>query len=279
MQPNRHGLGLALLLLVQFLIATHYNNNLGFILAFFIVAVALLAALHGFRNLAGLVVRPGRAEPVFAGELAAFECHIDNPSRHPRLALGVEAENATGFELDIPPSASAPAVIQIKAIRRGWLRLPALNLSSTFPLGIFRAHASLTLDMRALVYPPPAAPGLGFPGEGSDLLLAADDFVGFRNYQPGDPLRRIHWKGVAKGQGVYFKQYRGGEGRGELWLDWAQTPGRDAETRLGQLCRWALDAEQAGLCYGLRLPGANIAPARGANHLRRCLEALALFGL
>ena len=132
--------------------------------------------------------------------------------------------------------------------------------------------------MRALVYPEPARPGLSFLTGGRSLQSGDDEFLGFQSYQPGDSLRRIHWKGIAKGQGVHVKEYQGVDGQAELWLDWAHTPGPDAESRLSQLCRWMLDAEQASLCYGLRLPGTEIAPAHGERHLRRCLETLALFG-
>jgi uncharacterized protein (DUF58 family) len=56
-------------------------------------------------------------------------------------------------------------------------------------------------------------------------------------------------------------------------------PAADVESRLSILCRWALQAEQRGQQYGLRLPGTAIPPGRGEAHRTRCLEALALFGI
>jgi uncharacterized protein (DUF58 family) len=38
-----------------------------------------------------------------------------------------------------------------------------------------------------------------------------------------------------------------------------------------------LAAERGGLRYGLRLPGAEIAPDQGAAHRAACLQALALY--
>lgn len=278
--PNRRGFALALLLLIQFLVAINYNNNLGFILSFLLASIALLGILYGFRNLAGLVIRAGRAEPVFAGEMAIFELYLDNPTRLPRLAVRLTHKNAAPLELDVLPASTAQARIQIKAERRGWLNLPTVTLASAFPLGLFRAWSPVNLKQRTLVYPRPASTQLPFPekpGEGGQKQPNADDFRGFQSYQPGDPLRRIYWKGVAKGQGVHVKEYHGEE-RAELYLDWAQTPGLDVEARLSQLCRWVIDAEQAGLNYSLRMPGTEIPPGTGAAHFRRCLEALALFG-
>jgi len=53
--------------------------------------------------------------------------------------------------------------------------------------------------------------------------------------------------------------------------------GLDVETRLSQLCRWVLDAEQAGQRYGLRLPGTTLTPDHGPAHQQACLAALAAF--
>ena len=277
--PNLRGLGLALLLSIQLLVAINYNNNLSFILTFLLASIALLGLFYGFRNLAALRIRAGRVEPTFAGDTASFEIYLDNPTPLHRIALQITKKDAVPVLLNIAPAVSIPVRLPVKTKRRGWLYLPTVTVSSTFPLGLFRAWSPVNLQVRALVYPKPASSGLPFPerlGQGEHKRQNADDFRGFQNYQPGDALRRIYWKGVAKGQGVRVKEYHG-EDRSELHLRWMQTPGFDAEARLSQLCRWVIDAEQSGLHYGLELPGTHIAPATGANHFRRCLEALALF--
>jgi uncharacterized protein (DUF58 family) len=279
--PNKRGFGLALLLLLQLLASINYNNSLGFILSFLMGSIAMLGAVYGFRNLAGLELRAGRAEPVFAGEAAKFKLFIDNPTQALRIALRVGLRHGPAQALNLLPGENRQAVLSLEAARRGWLDLPTVTLSSVFPLGLFHAWSPLRLKERVLVYPRPAPDSLPFPsspgGDGGNRRASADDFHGFQSYQPGDPLRRIHWKGVAKGQGVHVKEYRGEESV-QLYLDWAQTPGHDAEARLSRLCRWVLDAEQSGAVYGLRLPGTDIKPASGPGHVRMCLESLALFG-
>jgi uncharacterized protein (DUF58 family) len=289
--PNKRGLGLALLLLLQLVASINYNNSLGFILSFLLGSIAMLGSVYGFRNLAGLTVRAGRSEPVFVGEAAKFKLSIDNPTQTPRIGLDLGLrKNAAGKKqkrrvehqqtVDLLPGEPALVVLSLQAEQRGWLDLPTVTLSSVFPLGIFYAWSPLRLKERALVYPRPAPDSLPFPsapGEGDgQRRISTDDFYGFQNYQPGDPLRRIHWKGVAKGQGVHVKEYRGEESV-LLYLDFAHTPGRDVEAKLSRLCRWLLDAEQSGAVYGLRLPGTDIKPASGQAHLRMCLESLALF--
>jgi uncharacterized protein (DUF58 family) len=62
-----------------------------------------------------------------------------------------------------------------------------------------------------------------------------------------------------------------------LWLEWDTLRELDVEARLSRLARWVVDAEAARLTYGLRLPGASIAPGQGPAHRHQCLRALALY--
>jgi uncharacterized protein (DUF58 family) len=72
------------------------------------------------------------------------------------------------------------------------------------------------------------------------------------------------------------KQFAGTAAQ-SLWLDWAQLPVHmDVETRLSVLARWVIDAETAGMSWGLRLPGLTLPQSHGAEHARACLMALAL---
>jgi uncharacterized protein (DUF58 family) len=64
----------------------------------------------------------------------------------------------------------------------------------------------------------------------------------------------------------------------ELWLDLRELPAAlGLEARLSRLTGWVLAAERGGAHYGLRLPGTELAPARGDAHRNACLEALALY--
>ncbi len=63
----------------------------------------------------------------------------------------------------------------------------------------------------------------------------------------------------------------------QIWLDWHALSGTtDSEQRLSILARWMLDANAAGLAWGLRLPAVQLAPDNGPGHLAAGLRALAL---
>src|SRR5687767_15590056 len=78
--PTRHGLLFAVVLLILLTGSINYTLGLGFVLTFLLFALALNGMIHTFRNLANLRVTGGRAQPVFAGDVARFVVHLDNAS-------------------------------------------------------------------------------------------------------------------------------------------------------------------------------------------------------
>nr|WP_305888659.1 DUF58 domain-containing protein [Methylomonas sp. SURF-2] len=280
--PTRQGLLFVLLIVLVLLIAFVYNNNLAYMLGFLLASVFFVTILHSFKALSGLVVRAGQHQPVFAGDQALFNFVLHNPGDQARPAIDVSLREPRTIRLR--PGETQTVSLAVPAEKRGWLACDTLTLSSCYPLGLFRAWSPLRFDSRVLVYPQPAKLELPFPetdsgpgGQGQSKR-EGDEFYGLKSYQSGDPIRQIHWKAYAKGRGLHSKQYAGASSL-ELWLDYETTPGADAEARLGQLCRWLVDAEQAGRRYGLLLPGVRLEPDRGAAHNQACLSALALFGL
>jgi uncharacterized protein (DUF58 family) len=282
--PTRRGLHFAVLTALLLLIAFVYNNNLAYLLCFLLASIFFTTILHSFRTLYGLVLRKGSAAPVFAGELAGFGIHIDNPTAIPRINLQLQVAGGEARTVDIAPYSAAGVMLYDKTRRRGWHEIGTVTVFSLYPLGLFRPWSPINFGAKALVYPKPAAGGAPFPesagssGEQGYSKQGADDFHALHEYHAGDSIKQIHWKAYAKGLGLYSKQYGGGKAR-EIWLDYSHAPGGDPEERLSQLCRWVLEAEQAALRYGLKIPGTELQPSSGAGHAAKCLEVLALFGL
>jgi uncharacterized protein (DUF58 family) len=283
--PTRYGYGYALLVLTMWLGAMNYSNSMAFALTFLLAGLGLVALHHTHANLVNLEVRGTRALPTFAGQTATFVIELVNPARAGRYALVAAWNDRTAppSAIDVPPGGSAALTLHLPAIRRGWLPAPRFCVFTEFPLGLFHAWTWVELELDCLVYPrpapagtqPPAAPG----GRGARTGTRSGDeeFVGLRAYQRGDAPRSIHWKSLPKNVMPQVKQFAETLER-ELWLDWNGLPqGWDVERRLSQLARWVLDAQAAGSRYGLRLPGWQRAPARGALHRHECLKALALF--
>ncbi len=283
--PSRAGLLYALILLAMLVASINYALSLGFMLTFLLGAVALVAMFHTFRNMATLVLRPGRAEPVFAGQPAEFSVLLINPGRLERFAIRLHAAGMAAPEpVDVAPGAEQLVRLSVPATRRGLMPVPRIKLLTEYPLGLWRVWAYWHPAIDVLVYPTPETPAVALPentaiaGEGQGVGTGEDDVASVRQYRPGDSPRRIAWRAMARTDSdeLLTKQFEGGE-RGELWLDWRQLPASlDVEAKISRLTRWVLDAEARGTRWALGLPDRAIELDGGAGHRQRCLEALAL---
>lgn len=289
--PTRAGLGFCVLLLVLLVGSINYNLGLGFGLTFVAGACAVVDMVQTTRNLAGLVLSPGRAPDVFAGEDAPFELRVENPTRLARYAVWVDFEHVPEPRqaVDVPAGGSTTLVLRTPTRTRGWMRPPRVRLSTRFPLGLFRAWSWWQPDSRALVYPfpeqdAPPLPMLGRPSPDGAGSTGSDDFAGVRSYQPGDPMRYLAWRQIARldpelGGQLVTKHFEGGT-VDELVLDFDALPPRlDVELRLARMARWVLEAEQRALPYAFRLGRIRYDTALGEAHQAACLRALALYGL
>jgi uncharacterized protein (DUF58 family) len=206
-----------------------------------------------------------------------------NPTPHPRYSIGLQHSAARTVFLDADPLTSATGELRLPAQTRGRLTLGRVRVFTTFPLGLFYAWSNVDLNVDCIVYPKPESGNVPLPPPllgahaGTQSGSGHDDFAGLRNYHPGDSLRHVAWKAVARGQPVLTKQFSG-LAEGELWLEWQFTPAElGTEARISRLARWVIDAQYAGQVFGMRLPHIQIAPGSGAAHEEQCLTALALF--
>ena len=282
--PSRLGLYFGGALAILLVGSINYALSLGFALTFLLAGMGLAAMVQTTRNLARLMVRAGRSEPVFAGDAARFRLAFANPGGHDRPEILVRHLGSGAQQtIDIAPADTADAVLAVPAARRGWLTLGRVMLETRFPVGLFRAWSYVEPESRCLVYPrpeasvlPPLAPS-DRAGGARAHAQGSDDFSGLRGYQPSDSPRHVAWKSVARSEDMLTKQFAG-DAVAELWLDFGALPAAlDLEARLSRLAGWVLAAERAVAIYGLRLPGARIEPGRGDAQRTACLEALALF--
>ncbi len=279
--PSKMGVYFAVMMLVMLLGAVNYNNSLAYALTFLLASIFFIAILHTYRNLLHLSIDVAKPTAVFCGETTQVPVMLDNRNHPARYAVKLQLRAQQYVSSDVAGDQWQRVNVPLKTVRRGLHDVPRLILETGFPLGIFRAWAYAQRDVQYLVYPIPDQ-SHSLPCEASYHLNrmgerghGADDFAGLRNYHAGDSLRHVHWKTVARGQGMFTKQF-GGDRADELWLDWDSLPQLDIEARVSRLTRWVLDASAAQANYGLRLPGTLIPPATGPAHRHQCLQALAL---
>lgn len=282
--PNRIGFSFLLTLLIMLVASINYQNNMGFALTFLLANLFVIAVLHTFANMAGLTIHAVRATPVFAGQHSEFEIRFSRADNRHHYAIHGGWKGSDPVSVNIVKQNEVHAHLFVETQQRGWHNPGRLLLETVYPLGLLRTWTWVDLDIHALVYPRPLASG-PLPGiaadkpDGSSVPISgSDDFHGLRDYRPGDSLRHVFWKSVAKGQPLQTKQYTAYADR-SVWLDWVLFDGLPTEQRLSHLCHWVLEFDRANEEYGLRLPGIVVAPGLGENHRALVLRHLALFGV
>jgi len=281
--PTGVGLIYALMTFAMLLGSMNYNNNLAFVLTFFLIGLGFVAMHQCQRNLVGVDIAFAGVEPVFAGSVAEFRFAVTNPSRSARFRIRLHVDDRTSDIHDLGPGESTVFILPVDAVARGHVRLPRFGVHSRYPFELFRAWAWLHMDLAGLVYPrpaddaPPPPPSLLALGHRQHDARGEEDFAGLRRFVTGDSPRQVAWKAYARGGQLLSKRFAGADTSSQ-WLDFDDLRIDDTETRLSILTRWVVEAHRTREDYGLRLPGLEISPAHGGAHRDRCLEALALYG-
>lgn len=286
-RPTRSGYSLMLVLLAMLTASTNYGNNMAYIITFLIFSLLLVSLVYTRRNLKGIIIENIKPQPAFAGEQVKFSLEVKNPLSGGRYGIylaGPQARSAAELfgPFTVDPFSSASAEITLPAHKRGRFTLSQVIVLTVYPLGLFRVLYPVTVAKTYLVYPQPLGilpwPLANIEGDGyiGSSARGGDDFVGTRPYRPGESQHHIDWKVVARGGPLSIKEFTGG-GVKELWFNWDQLSGLGTETRLSQLTRWVLEADEQGVEFGLKLLDSQIDVGSGSAHTLKCLNSLALF--
>ena len=127
---------------------------------------------------------------------------------------------------DIEPAAIPPLVpgerltlrLGFTPRRRGRIEFSGLTLGRPDPLGLVKGLARVPLAGRVIALPKRyRLPEIALPGrrkfQPGGVSLAAsvgdsEEFLALRDYRPGDPLQRVHWKSFARTGKPVVKEYQ-----------------------------------------------------------------------
>lgn len=193
------------------------------------------------------------------------------------------------FVLAVPPRQTIQTSVPMRLPRRGVYRIAATYALSSYPFGFIERALRGGTARRVLVYPallPPVsvmtrAPSLLGKIEGSRRGHGADLF-GIRDYQQGDPVRHIHWKLSARGQGMKLKEFAEEENRRfVIMLDLRGSRRPDPALRetfersLSVAATLTRMLTQAEAQVGMWTTMGNVPVGEGPGHQRRIMRALA----
>lgn len=118
----------------------------------------------------------------------------------------------------LPAAVSQRIAYHGRLARRGAYDFQPLRLSSRFPMGLLRTALRFDIPQRMIVLPRQGnltsawqrllrADAGDAPGGKRQTGLQEGDFYGLRDWRPGDPRNRIHWRTSARRGSLTVRQY------------------------------------------------------------------------
>jgi uncharacterized protein (DUF58 family) len=118
----------------------------------------------------------------------------------------------------LAPGAAVEVEVRAEALKRGVAHSHGVTVARADPLGLLKSLAAVPQRSNFIVLPRRyALPPLNLPGsrryQPGGVTLASsvgdsEEFVGLRDYRPGDPLHRIHWKSFARTARPIVKEHQ-----------------------------------------------------------------------
>jgi len=208
-------------------------------------------------------------------------------------SVSVELEPDGG---EVPAGGRLEVSVTVTARRVGRQGLFGLGLELRGSPGLFEVPLTFSNPLGLEVLPSPLPPGRHWPPASGGVLVGlgssrrsgdSTEFSEIREFQAGDPLKRVAWKASARRGKLLVRKYEVEE-RDLIWfvLDasvelWAGRVGAAPLDQLidgvAQLVRQHVRAgHEVGLVIAANGALARVPPHRGAAHERRLLEALSL---
>lgn len=279
--PTRYGWLMLMILILILVASTNYQNNMGFMAGFIVLAIGLLSVFYTFRNLKGLEIRCHKMPTAFAGDEAVVPLQVINNSQSMRIGIGIGFSKKSVYYVDVDALSQAAAELRLSTESRGLMNVPRMVCTSIFPFGIFEAWSWIRSPYQLLVYPKPiSCPELLIASkegieEGHHIEEGSEDFHSVRDYQPGDPVKQVMWKAYARERGLLSKEFEDHVGE-QHSLSWESVAHYERELAISYLADAVLQAEESQQIYALRLPHVTIDKGQGIEHMHTCLKALAL---
>jgi len=280
--PTRLGVMYLVVNLILLVTAVNYSNHNILVVALFLMSLLAVSLVTAVRILRGLEIIVDDIKPVFLGQevLVPVQIKLKRSGDAIPLEIKMGLDNGESFVRTVKLAGDQSGVEQLRLSpgKRGRYQLINMQISTSFPFGLFRLRRSFAVSQTFWVYATPLGDtttsdsGVKKSRRGKER----GDSVFLRQYRLGDPVRRIHRKSLAMGQNILVKDMEA-QVPDSLWLRWDGLSHLAMEPRLQLLTRQVLDADQQGRRYGLALPTKSINPAVGEAHKHHCLRVLAEF--
>jgi len=309
--PTRFGAGLMMFMLLLFLLGTNYQNNVIILISYLLVSFFVVVLLHSFFNLSGLKFQASNALQGFVGAQVYFPLNVSskkarfnisfsfdqvlndaNNSEVENILSENESYNNQPNEVTLTEVTKGDNNISIpyRICKRGEYSLGRLLIISEFGFGLFKTWTRLDFAQHVTAFPKPVAnvwldKEQSVAGEDVEnntqsyqdsFQPGQDEFHQLYHYKLGEPLSRVAWKHVARGQGWFTKRYQQALS-GKLQLDFSKLPDGTVEQRLSWLSYIIKDCSEKQIPFSLKLAEHTVEYDHSAQHTLKCLTALARY--
>jgi uncharacterized protein (DUF58 family) len=218
-RPQARTAGLLAGAALLFLIGTNVQAGWLYVIASFLVGAAIAGAWLPRRMLSGIQIERLSPPRVHQGDEAPVDLILINPTSRGRIGLLIEdpfLAPVRMFLQHLPSGARIEMTTDRIATRRGPQGKTGVKLTTSSPFGVVRRNRAIEVEGSTLVLPKVQPLGEvaflaqtrtseraihSFPRHGP-----GPDFLGVREYKPGDDIRHVHWPSTARHNQVIVRE-------------------------------------------------------------------------
>lgn len=260
------------LILITFIAGINYANNLILGFCFLISAILLISFYLTFKQLHQIDVEITLPQVGRVDEPLSIKLQLKQMATSPKyLYLKVEEKIYPILFQDAQRETELSFVPQT----RGKFIIPPIQLYSTYPLGLVRAWTYFYISAQIWIAPAPQYFHNEHQASSSTGQPDLDEFRELRNYQIGDSLQAVSWKQVARGQGLYVKQFEDHSDVKVMEIDYEQMPSSSHEEKLRLIMGLVDLCEQQNAPYKIQLKHISLDQGQGYKQYQAARMILA----
>lgn len=272
-RPTYFGWTLLVLILLSWLMAVNYSNNLLYAVVCLwlsLLAASLLLVWLSFRQVR---ILGWQHQELFAGLPNPVRLSFDRAGFVGQLFVG---QLLAGQLLVGHDKLQQECLWRCVPARPGRQSLQAPALCATDALGLWQVSRPLPALTGRMVFAQPIA---HLPLDPKRLGVSRhqepDDIAGLRDYQSGDAWRHIDWKASARRGGLVSRQWQGEQSADLYALRWQALETLSPRQRQETLSAWVINLFERQQDWSLQLPGVTLGVACGWQHRQQSLGAIA----
>jgi uncharacterized protein (DUF58 family) len=220
LRPRKRAAGLLLGAAILFFLGSNVQAGWLFVLAAFLVGAVLAGVVLPGRMLRGLKVERRAPELAHQNDEALVDLVVTSRSRGMRLSILVEDPHLSDVTIFLPSIAPGDAVettTSRPALRRGWNGPSETTLRTVAPFGMAERRRRIAVEGRTLVLPmvvPLGDQSFIEPVSTNEHAIHSSprvgrgpEYLGIREYRPGDSMRHVHWPSTARTGAVMVREF------------------------------------------------------------------------